>query len=203
MILVETLNALGVTLNANPSSSETQQDLGSHLTIAALTLQLAVILIFICLAGIFHRRCVRAKIRSRPVTTVLITMYTSMILILIRCIYRLVEHTGGTSLDITDMEKLRKLGPIMRYEYYFYIFESTIMLLNSVLWNVWHPGRFLPRNYLIHLAEDGSREIEEDFKDDRTTLKKTIHVLTFGVLYGKKVRHRRLHELSGHEALSL
>lgn len=202
MIVVETLNALGVTLNANPSSSKTQQDMGSHLTVAALALQLAVIVVFICLAGIFHRRCTKAKIRSRPVTTLLITMYVSMILILVRCIYRLVEHTGGTSIDITDMEKLRSLSPILRYEYYFYIFESTLMLLNSVLWNVWHPGRFLPRNYLVHLAEDGSREIEEDFEDDRTLLKKTTHVLTFGVLFGKKIKHRRLHELSDYEVSS-
>lgn len=76
------------------------------------------------------------------------------------------------------------------------------MLLNSVLWNVWHPGRFLPRNYLVHLAEDGSREIEEDFEDDRTLLKKTTHVLTFGVLFGKKIKHRRLHELSDYEVSS-
>lgn len=129
-------------------------------------------------------------------------MYVSMILILVRCIYRLVEHTGGTAIDITDMEKLRNLSPILRYEYYFYIFESTLMLLNSILWNVWNPGRFLPENYLIHLAEDGSREIEEDFKDDRTLLKKTTHVLTFGVLFGKKVKHRRLHELNDYEESS-
>ena len=90
MALVEALNALGVAFSSNPSSSKSTQELGSHLTIAALAIQLAVIVTFVLLAGLFHRRCIKSNIHTKVVKTPLITLYVSMILILIRCIYRLV-----------------------------------------------------------------------------------------------------------------
>lgn len=94
MALVETLNALGVVLSSNPSSSLNQQKTGSHLTIAALGIQIGVILIFILLASVFHRRCAKANItiHAKAVVNSLIALYISMLLILARCIYR----SGGS-----------------------------------------------------------------------------------------------------------
>ncbi|KAL5041296.1 hypothetical protein BDW71DRAFT_213196 [Aspergillus fruticulosus] len=183
MALVELLNALGVSLASNPSSSTTQQVLGSRLTIAALAMQLAVILSFVVLAGIFHRRYIKAEIRSKAVILPLRTLYMSMSLILIRCIYRLIEHTGHTTVDINDMEVLRSLTPVLRYEWFFYVFEATLMLLNSVLWNVWHPGRYLPRSAAVYLERDGREAAREEGEDGRTVLAKVVSVLSFGVLY--------------------
>lgn len=69
------------------------------------------------------------------------------------------------------MGKLTNLSPTLRDEYFFYILETTLMLVNSVLWNVWNPGRLLPRNYNVHLEEDGETEITgEDDKDDWSML---------------------------------
>lgn len=187
MALVETLNALGVALNSNPSSSSSQQDMGSHMTTAALAIQLGVILIFIVLAAIFHRRCAKANVYASAVVTPLTTLYVSMTLILIRCIYRLLEHSGNTAVDLDDPEALKNLSPLLRYEYFFYIFEATLMLLNSVLWNVWNPGRFLPRDRRVHLAEDGKTQVTKlDSADHRSMLAKVGHVLTFAVFFGKK-----------------
>lgn len=60
------------------------------------------------------------------------------------------------------------------------------MLLNSVLWNVWNPGRYLPRKYSVYLAQDG-REIEgEDKPDNRSLPAKIVSVMTFGILLRKK-----------------
>ncbi|KAL4993222.1 hypothetical protein BDV10DRAFT_179520 [Aspergillus recurvatus] len=182
MALVELLNALGVSLASNPSSSSSQQDLGSHLTIAALAMQLGVILSFVVLAGIFHRRCVQADIRNKAVILPLWILYMSMSLILIRCIYRLIEHTGHTTVDINDMEVLRSLTPVLRYEWFFYVFEATLMLLNSVLWNAWHPGRYLPRSIWVHLGRDGREVVREESEDGRTVLAKVVSVLSFGIL---------------------
>lgn len=107
-------------------------------------------------------------------------------MILVRCIYRLVEHTGNTSININNMEILRDLSPVLRYEIYFYIFESTLMLLNSILWNIWNPARYFPRDYHIYLAQDGT-EIEGQVDlDERPLLAKTAHLLTFGVFFGRK-----------------
>ncbi|KAK2786330.1 hypothetical protein FQN53_006698 [Emmonsiellopsis sp. PD_33] len=185
--LVEALNAGGVSLSANPSSSKTQQETGGYITIAALVLQLLVILIFICIAAIFHHRCAKARIRARPVQTPLITLYVSMLLIFIRCIYRLIQHTGHTTIKIKDLASLRELSPLLRVEWFFYVFEAALIFINSVLWNVWNPGRYFPRNSRVYLARDGRTEVEGGEKgDDRPLLMKAGSVLTFGIFWRKK-----------------
>ncbi|KAF2727659.1 putative RTA1 domain protein [Polyplosphaeria fusca] len=203
MALIEFLNSLGVSLSANPSSSHSQQELGKNMSLAALILQLIIIASFVALAGIFHRRCIKTNIHAKAVLTPLYTLYTSMALILIRCIYRLVEHTGNTNVDLDNLESLRQLSPILRYEWYFYIFEATLMLLNSVLWNVWHPGRYLPEKHNIHLARDGVTEIEgEEQKDQRSLLLKLLSVLTFGLLFRKKTQRGSFEELQEYRGLA-
>ena len=194
MALVEALNAIGVALAANPTSSHGQQNLGKHLTIAALAIQLAVIIVFVVLAGIFHRGCLNANIRAKAVSTTLITLYTSMALIFIRCIYRLVEHMGNTTVKLKDIGALRSLTPILRYEWFFYVFEATLMLLNSVLWNVWNPGRYLPRD--SYLARDGTTAMRgEKNSDDRPLLAKVGSVVTFGMFFRNKTQNTVFEEL--------
>ncbi|KAK4238427.1 hypothetical protein C8A03DRAFT_43842 [Achaetomium macrosporum] len=195
MLLVETINALGVSLSANPSSSASQQKIGGSLTIAAVAIQLFVILTFFCMAAIFHRRCVKASIRAKSVHTLLATLYASMTLILIRCIYRLVEHTGDTKIELDNLEALRRLSPLLRYEVFFYIFEASLMLVNSVLWNVWHPGRFMASDNRVYLARDGTEACREEDDDHRPLLAKTAHALTFGLLFRKKKQPEQFHQL--------
>jgi hypothetical protein len=191
MAFIEVLNSLGVSLSANPSSSHTTQELGSHLTIAAISMQLAAILTFVVLGAVFHHRCHRNKVLVGAVSTPLNTLYFSMALIFVRCIYRLVEHLGSTAIDLNDLDTLRKLSPILRYEWYFYIFEATLMLINSVIWNVWNPGRYLPRNYHVHLARDGRTEVQGHFKpDDRPLFVKILSICTFGLFFGAKTHEQ-------------
>ncbi|PQE07902.1 RTA1 domain-containing protein [Rutstroemia sp. NJR-2017a WRK4] len=187
MILVETLNSLGISLASNPSSSQTQQHLGNHLILAALSIQLIVIIIFLLLAAIFHTHCTKSKPHFKAISTTICTLYISMALIFIRCIYRLVEHLGDTTVDIHNSTSLGNLSPILRYEWFFYVFEAMLMLMNSVVWNIWHPGRYLPRSYHVYLAKDGVTEVEMGEEvDGRSGLEKVGAVLTLGVLFGKK-----------------
>lgn len=187
MAVVEGVNAVGVSYTANPSSSQSHQELGSRLTVSALALQLAVIAIFFVLTTIFHRRCAKANVLVRQVMTLLVVLYISMGLILIRCIYRFVEHQGNTTVDFADYESLWDLTPILRYEWFFYVFEASLMLINSVLWNVWHPGRFLPTDYHVYLARDGNSEIRGASKpDDRSIIQKLLAFLTFRFLFRRK-----------------
>jgi len=79
---MELLNALRVALAPNPTSSQRQQDMEKHLVIVALAIQLAIIVIFVILAGIFHRRC------GTAVSMNLFVLFTNMLLIFICCIYR-------------------------------------------------------------------------------------------------------------------
>lgn len=203
MVLVETLNALGVALASNSSASSGQQSLGGNLILAALATQLFVIIIFIGLAGLFHRRCATTKIPSSAVNTMLATLYASMTLILVRCIYRMVEHAGDTKIDLVDLDALRSLSPLLRYEAYFYVFEASLMLVNSVLWNVWHPGRFLPLDHHIYLARDGTEMQREEDMDRRPLLAKTANILTFGLLFRRKEQTQQFQELSEYPAANV
>lgn len=169
------------------------------MTIAALSIQVAVIVIFLVMAALFHWRCRRAGLLTRTVQTPLHTLYTSMILIFVRCIYRLVEHMGSTAIDLKSEEKLRALTPILRYEWYFYVFEATLMLLNSALWNVWNAARYLPQSYSVHLGEDGREVDTGPDADSRSRLAKTGHVLTFGILFHRKTKRGSFHELNDYQ----
>jgi hypothetical protein len=195
MGFVEFLNGLGVALAANPASSATQQHIGKYLIIAAISLQLIMIITFAILAGLFHRRCARSNILPRAVAAPLYTLYTSMALIFVRCLYRLVEHTGNTTVRLGDAEALRALSPLLREEWYFYVFEATLMLVNSVIWNVWNPGRYLRAN--VRLAEDGKTEVAMEEKvDPRSLLARVGNVLTFGVFFRDKAASAAFHQLS-------
>lgn len=196
MALVEALNGVGASLSSNPSASPGTQTLGSHLIMAVLIIQLGVITIFVGLTATFHVRCTKASVQSKVISTLLPTLYMSMTLIFVRCIYRLVEHTGNTKVDITNIEALKQPNPLLRYEVYFYIFEATLMLLNSLLWNVWNAGRLLPKNPNVYLAQDGSEAMVQVMPDSRSPLQKVINVLTFGVLFRKKDTIVRFDELT-------
>lgn len=203
MLVVETLNAVGVALNSNPSAMASSQTLGAVLTKVALGLQLGVLAVFSLLSGSFHYRCHMKGIPSRRIKTPLLALYGSTILILIRCIYRLIEHIGNTKLDIDNYEALLDLTPLLRYEFWFYIFEATMMLLNSILWNVFNPSRYLPAEHNLFIGRDGAEMVDdEELVDDRGWFLKFMHIFTFGILFGrKKKNHKDLGFNAGREEL--
>jgi hypothetical protein len=202
MAIVETLNSLGVSLSSNPSSSHSSQAMGSHLTQAALVIQVIVIIVFMVLAIIFHRRCSKARIYNKTLSTPLITTYVSMSLIFIRCVYRLVEHSGNTTVQLHNLDSLMSLSPMLRYEWFFYVFEALLMLLNSLLWNIWNPGRYLPKNHNVYLARDGITEFEGQVESDhRPLIAKAGSLLTFGLLF-RKGHQRSFEELHDYPVTS-
>ncbi|KAL5391710.1 hypothetical protein DPSP01_001002 [Paraphaeosphaeria sporulosa] len=161
--LVEILNALGVSLLANPNvKKQSTQDLGHILMKTALILQILVIIIFVGIAGLFHHRCRKANIKSSKVQQPLLTLYISTALILIRTIYRTIEHFGMSRAPAnpgTDWDPM-SLSPIVRYEWFFWTFEAGLMLSNSFLWNGSHPRLYLPQDYHVYLAQDGKTELQ-------------------------------------------
>ncbi|KAK2803603.1 hypothetical protein FQN51_003365 [Onygenales sp. PD_10] len=169
--VVEAMNAIGVAYLASPKVSETKSEIGHALTKASLIVQLAVIAAFCALAILFQRRCARHGISSRKVTTGLVTLYTSMFLILGRCVYRTVEHFAFTPTAPGAQWRTdpADLNPIIKHEWFFYVFEAALMLTNSTLWNGSHPHRYLPADYNIYLARDGVSEmVGPGWEDDRS-----------------------------------
>ncbi|KAK7963878.1 RTA1 domain protein [Apiospora saccharicola] len=191
MLVVEGLNGLGAALGTNPNITNTS--IGIGIMLAANAVQVVVIVTFLVLAGLFHHRCATRGAKKdkvpprdrRGIRQILLTLYVSMLVILLRCVYRLVEHTGDNHIEYDDPEAMKKMHPFLRYEYYLYIFEAGLMLFNSGLWNVFHPGRFLPRTVQIFLARDGGRVEVAQPDDYREPWQKVLHVLTMCVAYRK------------------
>ena len=165
MLIIETLNSLGVSLAANPSGKKSSQDLGNGITLTALIAQILVICSFWALAITFHRRLVRSQSQVRNVFRTLWTLYGSMLLIFVRCIYRLVEHLGNTHIEFDDPVALANLSPVLRYEAYFYVFEASLMLINILVWSLINPGEFLARD--VYLCSDGFTEIAYEVVEKR------------------------------------
>lgn len=166
--LVETFNAIGVTYLANTSLPENIIKLGDTLMKVGLALQIAVIALFILCTGLFHYRCFKAGVTSnRKVSMPLLIMYISTGLVLTRTIYRTVEHFGFDTL-LMSVKTGVVFSPILTHEWFFYVFEATLMLINSIIWTIFHPRRFLPVNNRIYLEQDGITETEgTEWKDER------------------------------------
>lgn len=169
--IVEALNGLGVPFTSDPSSTHSTQDLGSKLTKASLAFQLAVIAVRFLLVGLFYRKCIKSNIHSKNIKTPLLVLCLNVFLTLVRCIHRLIGYCGNVRLTLDDIESPKRLTPL-RYEWYFYVAEAPTMLLNSVMWNLWHPGRYLPRRHNVHLSPGGSELAADEDADGRPLLAK-------------------------------
>jgi hypothetical protein len=156
--IVEAFNGTGASFTANPRNSPGKQATGRALLKAALILQLTIMASFVLLASHFHRKCKRAGIFPSNLRSALITLYISVALIGTRTIYRTVEYFTEAGLKFTAAN-INNVTPILRYEWFFWFFEATLMMINSWLLNARHPMRFLPRDNKIYLAEDGVTEV--------------------------------------------
>ena len=129
---------------ANQSLEPWRQELGRTLLRAALILQLVVIGLFLTLATYFWHKCRQHGIRNAKLNQSLLTLYLSNGLILVRCIFRTVEFFDLETTDWSAPDL--NPSPIIRYEAFFYVFEASLMLCNTVLLNIRHPRRYLPQS---------------------------------------------------------
>jgi len=143
----EVLIVNGVQRIVNARFDEHQRAIGGSLTKAGLLLQAALFLFFALLAAVFQRRAQKAGVLTRPLKTTLTVLYISCTIITARCIYRIVEFFEWGQ------------GPVSHQEAYFWIFEASIMFVNTAMLNIWHPGRRLPKSNHIFLAKDGKTEL--------------------------------------------
>jgi hypothetical protein len=139
---------------ANSSLTEKQRQAGANMVMASLCLQAALFAGFGVLAALFHRKALKAGVLKREMRTVLWVMYISAFIVTVRCIYRLVEYILGWDSEI------------YKNEVYFWVFEASIMWVNTALLNVFHPGKRLPRSNGTFLAKDGVTERQGPGWDD-------------------------------------
>ncbi|KAF4992066.1 hypothetical protein FGRMN_7417 [Fusarium graminum] len=166
--IIEALDGWGASYSANQSLTDHEIETGHALIKTSLLLQIIVAVLFVALAITFHHRCVTSSIKSDRLAKPLWTLYLSMLMILSRTIYRVVEYFGIADFRYGPDFDPASVSVVVRYEWYFYVFEAVMMLVNTVMFNVRHPRRYLPRNNNVYLAPDGIAEIEgPGYKDPR------------------------------------
>jgi hypothetical protein len=150
----QALNATGASYVANPTLPQHLRDTGHALFKTALILQLVVVALFVALAAAFDRRCRKNGIYHEKVNQPLLTLYMSSGIIAVRTIYRTIEYFEIDTVNFyaADFNPAAQ-SPIIRYELFFYVFEATLMLLNSALINIRHPRRWLPQSTKVYLAK--------------------------------------------------
>ncbi|KAM0277529.1 hypothetical protein ACHAQH_005728 [Verticillium albo-atrum] len=179
--LIEMLNGWGASYTANLDLPGSSQATGHALMKTSLVLQLIVAGLFVTLAVVFHRRCIGAGLGgTRQVKSPLRTLYISVALITARTVFRLVEHFGFEGIRWEGLDPA-DVPAVIRYEWFFYVFEAVLMLANTVMWNWRHPRRYLPAKCSIYLARDGVTEVEgPGWKDDRPWLLTVIDPFDLG-----------------------
>lgn len=147
-VIVGIITSLGASKVSSLDASESERRLGRDLIRASILLQVVCFLGFVALEVTFHRRCLRAKVLNQKLRMIITLVYISSALILIRNIYRVVETFQGYS------------GYLQHHEAFFYVFDGTLMLINSIMFNYYHPMRYLPRTNEIYLSKDGVTEVK-------------------------------------------
>jgi hypothetical protein len=112
--------------------------LGQYVIMGGLGIQVFFFQIFIITTGIFHYRILRfPSLRSHALTVpwqrILLVLYASSALILVRSVFRLAEYGMGQD------------GVLLSHEYYLYSFDACLMFFSMVLFNIWHPSKIIGR----------------------------------------------------------
>lgn len=155
------LTAVGAAKFAGNSIGTSSHHLGQSLMKAALLLQIASMALFVGVAAKFHRNCRRGGVCNQKLKSVFVVLYCSCSIITVRTIYRTAEYFASASVSVLNTQSSpHTRSPIFRHEWFFWVFEASLMLGNSILLNVFYPLRHIPSSDKIYLSRDGVTEIE-------------------------------------------
>lgn len=110
--------------------------LAENMIIVGLVVQVLFFGLFAVVAIIFHKRISthptpKSLRLSVPWKRFLFVLYAASGLILIRCLYRIIEYAQGSS------------GALQSREVYAYIFDGMLMLVMMPLFVIFHPHQIL------------------------------------------------------------
>ncbi|KIW15280.1 hypothetical protein PV08_05325 [Exophiala spinifera] len=138
----------GASRAANSSNSISSINTGIILVKVSLFLLLGMMLAFLYLAMVFHRRCLKAGVFNHKCKVIIYELYASCFFILIRNTFRTAAFFYPPNSAANGDEVL------------FWMLEALPMLANTFLLNIFPPAKYLPANHKIYLAVDGKTEIE-------------------------------------------
>jgi hypothetical protein len=194
--VIEAITANGAARVASADSTLASEDTGKALLKAALIMQIALMTGFVALAGRFHFNCSKGGVLNHKIKRALLVLYCSCTLITIRTIYRTVEYFTAASLNA--FSDLDHISPVLKQEWFFWVFEVVFMYANTTLLNVFHPMRSLPRSNKIYLAEDGVTEIEgPGYNDPRHWLQTVVDPFDIYGLIANRGKREKYWEAGG------
>ena len=179
-VVIGALTGNGASYSANTNNPPSKIKMGRDLIRASIILQLGAFVGFIALEVVLHQRLLKARIMNSRLKMIIFLLYTSSVLILVRNIYRVVSVWEGYD------------GYLEKHEAFFYVFDATLMLLNSAMLNIRHPMNYLPQDNKIYLSPDGVTErVGPGWADKRPFLITLFDPFDIGGLVGGKITSRR------------
>ncbi|RAQ42116.1 RTA1 like protein [Aspergillus flavus] len=124
------MQASGGGMMAIPSMSS----LGQKVTIVGLFVQLVFFGGFFTLSVIFHQRVQKLKcvrVLSMPYGPLLYTLFGVSFLIIVRCLFRIVEFCQGNA------------GYLASHEVFMYVFDTLLMFVVQTVFHFLHPANVL------------------------------------------------------------
>ncbi|KAL2812695.1 RTA1 like protein-domain-containing protein [Aspergillus granulosus] len=115
---------------------ESMAKMGQNITIIGLFVQLIFFGIFFGISVVFCRRVESSKgvkMLHMPYGALLYVLFVVSALIIVRCLYRIIEFCQGND------------GYLMRHEAYLYVFDTIPMFVVQAIFHRYHPAKVLPR----------------------------------------------------------
>jgi len=139
------VQAMGGVLASSSQSSQSRIHLGSHIALGGTLLQLLAVLAYCALAAEFISRYSRDRpvrlaqvpseatrgVTDQALKRMLYALTAMTVFIVTRTLYRVVEFMGGRN------------GKVYTTEWYFLVFDGTMIALAMLTLNAFHPGVFL------------------------------------------------------------
>lgn len=118
------------------AKSPSSVKLGENVIIVGLIVQIIFFGFFVAVSVIFHKRMVENPTSAAMGTSVdwrryMFVLYFASALIMVRCLYRVIEYMEGSS------------GVLQSYEYFMYIFDTALMLMVTLIFLAFHPSKIV------------------------------------------------------------
>ena len=188
--VVEALTANGAANSSGSGREPGQRSAGLACLKAALILQAVVEAGFCSLVALLHHRCKKAGHLPHNVRVVTTVLYTTSLMMLMRCIVRAVEGFEAAACDPDAPGYNGYCGPVQRNEWFLWVFEVANITVFVAALALFPPGKYLPKDHRRYLDPlDGRTErMGPGFgKADKRPLIITIidPFNLFGILTGK------------------
>ena len=150
----------GGAMLGSANSDANKQQLGEHLIIGGLFVQLIFFGFFMLVSVIFWRRYHKGEVVDKAVVgttpggrwrSLMKVLFASSFLILVRSIFRVIEYLGGYD------------GYLLQTEVFLYVFDSALMLIVMAMFNWCFPGNVV-RKQKVGMGMEGGYSMNSSLR---------------------------------------